>query len=244
MNYLQPERLEALSERFVLGTMGRRARRRFSRLVDDETAAAASVYRLEAMLLPAAWSLEPVQPSALVWRRIVRAAGFGQASRGTRDAGARRAPWGAVASGLAIAVLVTTLGWWQAAQKPPEVVTRTVTETVPLEPAVGIVSDEEGQALWIARLYPDLQRIDVSVQQQPAEEPDRDYQLWVLREDGVPVSLGLLPKAGERTLSLGNLALDGLERGNTLAVSLEPLGGSPEDLPTGPVLYTATFFAP
>ncbi len=244
MNYLEPEKLNGLSERFVLGTMGRRARRRFGQLVDEQAAAAASVYRLEAMLLPAAWSLESVQPSALVWRRIVRAAGFGKAPRSPRDDTARRAPWGAVAAGLAIALLATTLGWWQATQQPPEVATRTVVKTVPLEPAVGIVSDEEGQALWIARLYPDLRRIDVAVQKRPADEPDKDYQLWVLREDGVPVSLGLLPKSGERTLSLGDIALDGLERGNTLAVSLEPLGGSPEDVPTGPVLYTATFFAP
>jgi anti-sigma-K factor RskA len=244
MNYMKPEMLDGLSERFVLGTMGRRARRRFGRLVDEEAVAAASVYRLEAMLLPAAWSLEPVQPSALVWRRIVRAAGFGRTSRGPRVADTRRAPWGAVASGLAIAVLVTTLGWWQESQQPPEVVTRTVVETVPLEPAVGVISDEEGQALWTARLYPDLARIDVAVQQRPADAPDRDYQLWVLREDGVPVSLGLLPKTGERMLSLGDRALDGLERGDTLAVSLEPLGGSPEDVPTGPVVYTATFFAP
>jgi anti-sigma-K factor RskA len=243
MNYLEPRRLEALSERFVLGTMSRRARRRFSRLVDEEAAAAASVHRLEAMLLPSAWSLEPVQPSALVWPRIVRAAGIGEsplAPRGDK----RRAPWRAVAAGLSLALIATSLGWWQATQKPPEIVTRTVVETVPLEPAVGVISDEEGQALWVARLYPDLQRIDVVVQQRPADEPDKDYQLWVLREDGVPVSLGLLPKSGEATLSLGDIALDGLERGNTLAVSLEPLGGSPEDVPTGPVLYTAAFFAP
>jgi anti-sigma-K factor RskA len=223
--------------------MSRRARRRFSRLVDEEAAAAASVHRLEAMLLSSAWSLEPVQPSALVWPRIVRAAGIGEsplAPRGEK----RRAPWRAVAAGLALALIATSLGWWQATQKPPEIVTRTVVETVPLEPAVGVISDEEGQALWVARLYPDLQRIDVVVQQRPADEPDKDYQLWVLREDGVPVSLGLLPKSGEATLLLGDIALDGLERGNTLAVSLEPLGGSPEDVPTGPVLYTAAFFAP
>ena len=79
---------------------------------------------------------------------------------------------------------------------------------------------------------------------EPEQQPASDYELWVLRDDGVPVSLGLLPQSGERELSLSPGAIDALGRGELLAVSLEPLGGSPEDVPTGPVLYTAALLAP
>ncbi|PTQ59483.1 anti-sigma-K factor RskA [Sphingomonas sp. PP-CE-3G-477] len=68
--------------------------------------------------------------------------------------------------------------------------------------------------------------------------PDaRVAQLWVIGGDGVPHSLGLL--SGRPT----SLAPKGIDRGRiapgaTLAISVEPLGGSPTGLPTGPVVAT------
>jgi len=65
----------------------------------------------------------------------------------------------------------------------------------------------------------------------------KSYELWALPRGGAaPVSLGLLPAAGraERTLSepqrLALLAAD------KVAVSVEPLGGSPTASPTGPIV--------
>ena len=54
--------------------------------------------------------------------------------------------------------------------------------------------------------------------------------------DGVPHSLGLLRISGSSSLAVnpGNRAR--LAPGATLAVSLEPIGGSPTGLPTGPVV--------
>lgn len=68
--------------------------------------------------------------------------------------------------------------------------------------------------------------------------PDaRVAELWVIGGDGVPHSLGLL--SGRPT----SLAPKGVDRsritpGATLAISVEPLGGSPTGLPTGPVVAT------
>lgn len=59
----------------------------------------------------------------------------------------------------------------------------------------------------------------------------QDYQLWAIGADGVPRSLGLLRGPVTR------VAAD-LPAGITLAVSLEPEGGAPGPLPTGPVLAT------
>jgi anti-sigma-K factor RskA len=73
---------------------------------------------------------------------------------------------------------------------------------------------------------------------------DKDYQLWAIRDDGTPVSLGLLPKAGKISIALDLPALAAISRSELLAVSLEPLGGSPKPLSTGPVLYSGTLFVP
>lgn len=59
----------------------------------------------------------------------------------------------------------------------------------------------------------------------------RDYQLWAIGDDGVPRSLGLLRGPVTRVTA-------DLDAGITLAVSLEPEGGAPGVLPTGPVLAT------
>jgi anti-sigma-K factor RskA len=65
----------------------------------------------------------------------------------------------------------------------------------------------------------------------------RSAELWVIAKDGVPHSLGLLPAGGGRMpVDTANRAR--LAAGATLAVSLEPIGGSPTGLPTGPVVAT------
>ena len=71
----------------------------------------------------------------------------------------------------------------------------------------------------------------------PGVPDERVAQLWVIGGDGVPHSLGLL--SGRPT----SLAPRGVDRGRiapgaTLAISVEPLGGSPTGLPTGPVVAT------
>lgn len=66
----------------------------------------------------------------------------------------------------------------------------------------------------------------------PSQAPEgRDFQLWIIR-DGTPRPIGLLT-APETSL------VAALQPGDVLAVSLEPRGGSPSGLPTGPVLATA-----
>lgn len=238
MNYKAPERLDALTRAFVLGTLSRRARRRFSALMDADADIAASVYALEKDLSPLAWSLPPVPPSALVWQRIVKAVGAA-ASQDSGRAAVTVLRWPAIAAALLAGVVVSGYGWWYALEHPP---IRTV--EVLSEPAISIIADDDGDSLWVARLYPDQGRARVVVATAPTSQPANDYELWVLRDDGVPVSLGLLPQSGNAELTLSANAIDALGGANTLAVSLEPLGGSPAPVPTGPVLYTGELLAP
>lgn len=78
----------------------------------------------------------------------------------------------------------------------------------------------------------------VQVRPLAAEAPrDRSLELWVVPASGAPRSLGLVRDAGGTRLPLpaGDRAL--LD-GASLAVTLEPPGGSPSGAPTGPAVYS------
>ena len=76
-------------------------------------------------------------------------------------------------------------------------------------------------------------RINASVQVEPTQTP----QLWVIAADGVPHSLGLL-QATATALPIDTANRARLDTGATLAISIEPAGGSPKPTPTGPVVAT------
>ncbi len=79
--------------------------------------------------------------------------------------------------------------------------------------------------------------IDIRPLASAAVPTDRDLELWSLPAGATrPVSLGLLPAAGRR-IALADLPAERTQ----LLVSLEPRGGSPTGLPTGPVLYAGTW---
>jgi len=64
----------------------------------------------------------------------------------------------------------------------------------------------------------------------------RDFQLWLVEGGAAPVSLGVLPRTGTAEFRLPPSIADRLREEATLAVSLEPAGGSPTGQPTGPVV--------
>ncbi len=68
---------------------------------------------------------------------------------------------------------------------------------------------------------------------------DRSAQLWSIGEDGTARPLGVL-----RQVAPGQLVADAtavpIPAGTVLAISIEPVGGSPTGSPTGPVIATAT----
>lgn len=72
-----------------------------------------------------------------------------------------------------------------------------------------------------------------------AFSPDdgKSLELWLVPGEGAPVSLGLVPDDGGR-LVIDRDLVNQLSDGALLAVSLEPLGGSPTGVATGPVVLS------
>lgn len=68
--------------------------------------------------------------------------------------------------------------------------------------------------------------------------PGRSFELWLLPAGGeAPRSLRVLAPEGPTVGALSEAPESRLQGATGRAVSLEPAGGSPTGLPTGPVLY-------
>jgi len=105
---------------------------------------------------------------------------------------------------------------------------------------VAVVTDQATGPVWLLQTFEQARALRVTTVTPRPAPPASSYELWMLPGGGAqPVSLGLLPATGNATLGLSAAQLAVLGNTPTLAVSVEPAGGSPTGLPTGPVIYTA-----
>jgi anti-sigma-K factor RskA len=65
------------------------------------------------------------------------------------------------------------------------------------------------------------------------------HQLWVMSPGGEPRALGLTNPAAPHRAAVMPASIDVLSPGATIAMSVEPLGGSRGTAPSGPVIATA-----
>lgn len=134
------------------------------------------------------------------------------------------------------ASLVLTVGLVVQLQKPPLVITEPV--LVAAVSYVALLEIPKTSMKWSVSVTPERKQIVLrATGAAPVVATDRDAELWLITDAG-PVSMGLLPKSGEirRDFPAGMM----LASGNTLAVSIEPVGGSPTGQPTGPVVTTGS----
>jgi anti-sigma-K factor RskA len=213
----EPENLDLLAAEYALGTLGGRARRSFERRMARDPFVAQRVRAWEDRLAPLALRQAPVEPAAAVWDAIARRTASESRSRG----------WRASAAAIA-AVLLLGIGWllWQ--------------DLRPLEPqASAVVATEVGAPLWRVTLAADSAYLEVEAIGEVRYPDDRARELWALPGDAAPVSLGLLPASGRVRLALDERQRAALALAANVAVSDEPVGGSPTGAPTGAVLYVA-----
>jgi len=82
----------------------------------------------------------------------------------------------------------------------------------------------------------DLTTGDMSIPHADMAPSGKSAQLWMIGGDGVPKPMGLLAAQGTSRMTLAAEQRRLLAAGVTLAVSVEPVGGSPTGKPTGPVV--------
>jgi anti-sigma-K factor RskA len=221
MRYDDPGLVEALAREYVLGTLHGRARDRFARVLSYSLVARRAVATWERQLAPLAASLAPVAPPLETWPRIEAALGLRKPARPRASAA-----WPAIAAAFALAALL--FGTLFFAQRP----------TVEQPTYVAVVTDQ-ATPVWLLQAFEQARVLRASTINDRPEPVGSSYELWMLQDGANPVSLGLIAGAGNTLLQLSAVQLAVLAQTATLAVSVEPAGGSPTGLPTGPVIFTA-----
>ncbi len=93
--------------------------------------------------------------------------------------------------------------------------------------------------LNVFALYePDAEVLRITAAGTPAPA-GQDFELWYIAGDAEPVSIGLLDIGQGLTLPVSAELRAAFDTEVALAISIEPEGGSPEPVPTGPVIAVA-----
>jgi anti-sigma-K factor RskA len=237
MNYLLPERLEALARDYALGTMTGGARRRFERVLRDHATARGAVMQWSGRMAHLAQSVPARQPSDAVWKGLEQRLFPASANK----AAEAKAPWwkswlptrqllgGALAGLLVAVVLVRQQPEWAGLEAYrddlPASYVGLLSATPGGPPSVLASSRRQGRQLTVKMLQP------ITV---PA---GRVAQLWALPKDGAPFPVAVVPAGVAQGKSVALAMSDTSEKlfftVPRLGISLEAAPAKPGDAPSG-----------
>ncbi|BBV80591.1 anti-sigma factor [Enterobacter kobei] len=207
------KRDDMLAAEYALGTLRGGARLQFQKRLAAEPALAARVAYWQEMFSTLDSHLVPITPPESVWKKIALELPPNRPVRNWRP----YLGW-MVAAGLAAFSVVT---WYS-------------TRTPALAPLI-VLNDAQQRGQWVVSADSRRQQLSIAPLGPAAVPAQRSLQLWLIPTGQNPVSLGLLHSNIPTKMTLRNITLP---PGATIAISLEPEGGSPTGLPTGPVLYS------
>ena len=257
-------RYEMTAAEYVLGTLRGPARRRFEVLMAEDSTLAAEVCRWQEALIVLDATDVPIEPPGRVWRTIQlrlpaqSPSSMGHAQTGlgaeptaprlassseggsdsvsdltsdrsagaSRSAGRTQRGWQFFSFALAASLLVV-LFW-------PRLLVLNGEDVAP-RPVAVLASTQVGSAQQLVASFDARRgRLVLTPLNMKAPQAGHSLQLWLIAKGQKPASLGLIEGQSATVIAVDK---DRLESDVTLAVSLEPAGGSPTGQPTGAVLF-------
>jgi anti-sigma-K factor RskA len=194
----------------------------------------ADVARWTARLSPLLDDVEPVAPPASAWTAIERGIGIEPANDNVVDLRRSMERWRRIAAGMtavaASLLLVILVGKVPGRQAVGEA------GAAGPAPMVAMLSGTEAGTTVVASWDPQEHQLVLAVPEQLPSDTTHSHELWVIPKGGKPRSLGVLPASRQMHMRLAETLARLLEQGSTIAISVEPRGGSPTGKPTGPVV--------
>jgi len=233
------EEQQARIAEYVLGTLPPGERAEFERELAADPALRVEVAAWERRLAGLAAQVPPVQPGPQVWAALERAIG-------PEAPPAPAAP--AVLQLSAEARLLRSRARWRSAALAATAMAAGLAaflllprSELPSRPDSYVAVVNRGGDLPALIVRVDTRAGLVQVRPVRAEVPaDRSLELWFVAAGAAPRSLGLIDADDRKRLAIPEALRGTALGGGTLAVSVEPAGGSPTGAPTGPVVYSGT----
>ena len=224
-DHMPDEGDDLLAAEYVLGVLAADERAAAARRIDADPAFARLVEQWEAHLAPISAAYAPTDPppavKAAIDRRLFAAQPASEAPAPTRFWSSLALWRGLAAAALAALVLAIAVPL--------------LTPPVPQARYVASLASGDSDVRYVAVYDPSTQ--DVHLHHVSGERAtEHDFELWMIEGDNPPVSMGIIPVGASVDLPVDAAAGARLHAGTTLAISLEPTGGSPTGLPTGPVV--------
>lgn len=218
---------EIISGEYVLGVLSAEDRRRVEARMAVDRRFAQQVKRWQNNLSGFNDDYDDVKPPADLYNRLERRL-FGEAD--ARRPGLLERLWGSVVlwRGLTAAALVFAGAamYFQGTSFMP------VTKEKPL---VAELTGQQTPINLVATFDFDTGRLSVVPAALKQAEP-KSLEVWLIDGDQAPKSLGILPDNGNGEIIVTNEMRKSFTEGKTIAISIEPYGGSPGGAPTGPVI--------
>ena len=219
---------EALAAEHALGVLSESERAAAEAKMARDPTFAAQVDAWRLRLAPMALAIEPVAPPPGLWERIERVLAANDNGAGVRRRlrfwrGATLAGMAMTAASLAAVVFLAV----QQPQAPPR---------PPMAPMMNArLMGAGGEPMFLAAYDPERKAIMVASLAPPMDDPGHTHQLWLIPADGRPRSLGVIGAGVSKAMPISEPMAQMTVEGVSLAVTVEPLGGSRLDRPTGPM---------
>ena len=217
--------LDALCGEYLLGTLRGGARRRFARALEDDPGVAARLKYWEQLMAIDYQGIGAVSPRGQTWRRIARTLDLDAASArpSWQENGWRRFAL-AFTAVLLVAIAVPLL------RSPTAPTFNTIASLHGPSPAPRVV----------VLLSADRARLRLAASAPAQAAAGHSYELWLIADaNSAPRPVAVFTSL-ETELPVPAEIRPRIVAGATLAISLEPLGGSPQAGPTGPVVLSGS----
>jgi anti-sigma-K factor RskA len=229
---------DLLAAEYALGLLDGAGRRRAEARLATDNAFAAEVEAWQARLAPLAAEAGEVVPPPEMWERIAAALPPAAVAALPRGAPAPRAGlWQSLAfwrtAGLgAIGVAAAAVIALAVVLTPPG----------PPPPLSATLMPKNGKAalmVTVDRGKDMLMVMPASLDMPAARVPE----LWLMMPGGTPRSLGVVSAEKPMAMKIPGELMDAIAPKVMLALSLEPVGGSPTGRPTGPVVAEGMLYS-
>lgn len=217
---------DALAAEYVLHLLDGAERQAFEDRLHAEPALRALVHGWEARLAALADAVPETAPPVALRRRLLDSL----AAEPPRRRRWALPVWGWLSGGAAAAAILLLVMFGTFRQPAPDM--RVAFEAE--------LASADRSVVMTAGVIPAIHEIVID-RLAGAPPQGRVHELWLIAEGAAaPVSLGLLADAGTTRIRVPDAIAPGVRSG-TIAISVEPPGGSPTGAPTGEVVATAQF---